>query len=142
LCLANAGGGIVLLGIGEGDIGRGKFSKCPYPNVTPEWIIQRIQDGTVPPVEVIVMDATAPLKDATSSSCATCFAVFVPKSKKVGGHQAVAAVSKIRSGRVCRHYYVAAENDRSKAPVAFANSDALSIPTILWGIQQHKKNSD
>jgi hypothetical protein len=131
--------GIVLLGIEEGDIGGRKFSKCPYPNATPEWIVQRIQDGTVPPVDVTVVDASLILQEAIGSSSLSCFAIFVPKSRRVGGHQTVGGVSRIRSGKDCRPYYVAAEDDRSKAPVAFANVKALSIPSITWGIQQHKK---
>ena len=48
-------------------------------------------------------------------------------------------MSRIRHGKDCKPYYVAAEDDRSKAPVAFATIDALSIASIHWGIQQHKK---
>jgi ATP-dependent DNA helicase RecG len=138
-CLANARGGIVLLGIENGDAGYRKFSQCPHQNVMPEWITQRIQDATVPPVEIRVIDASPLLQEITRLSDVNCIAVFVAKSRRVGGHQTIGGVSRIRSGKDCRPYYVAAEDDRSRAPVAFADINALSFPSISWGIQQHKK---
>jgi ATP-dependent DNA helicase RecG len=136
-CLANARGGLLLLGIENG--GGRKFSNCPYPNVTPEWIVQRIQDGTVPPVEVQVLDASTLLRESVAQSHVGCFAVFIPRTKRVGGHQTVGGVSKIRSGKDCRPYYVAAEDDRSKAPVPMSDVQDLSTASVSWGIQQHKK---
>jgi len=138
-CLANAHGGILLLGIEDGDCGMRKFSASPHPNVTPEWIAQRIQDGTVPPVEIRVVDASSVLREATELAVAQCFAVFVAKSRRVGGHQTVGGLSRIRNGKDCRPYYVAAEDDRTKAPVSFAQIESLSVGSIGWAIQQHKK---
>jgi len=138
-CLANARGGIVLLGIEDGDVGMKKFSRCPHGNATPEWISQRIQDATVPPVEIRVIDASTLLRGATGFPNVDCIAVFVAKSRRVGGHQTIGGLSRIRSGKDCRPYYVAAEDDRSKAPVAFAKTDDLSVSSIHWGMQQHKK---
>jgi ATP-dependent DNA helicase RecG len=138
-CLANARGGIVLLGIEDGDVGMRKFSHCPHGNAIPEWVSQRIQDATVPPVEIRVIDASSLLREATGLPNVNCIAIFVAKSRRVGGHQTIGGVSRIRNGKDCRPYYVAAEDDRSKAPVAFAKTDALSVSSIHWGMQQHKK---
>jgi ATP-dependent DNA helicase RecG len=138
-CLANAQGGIVLLGIEDGDRRAGKFSKCPYANVTREWIVQRIQDSTVPPVEMSVMDASQLIQETTGSADANCFAVFLPKSKRIGGHQTISGHSRIRSGKECRPYYFATVDDRSKAPVTDAAVEDLSTASIVWGMQQHKK---
>jgi len=138
-CLANARGGIVLLGIEDADIGMRKFSPCPHCNATPEWVNQRIQDSTVPPVEIRVIDAHSLLRQTTGLPNVDCIAVFVAKSRRIGGHQTIGGVSRIRHGKDCRPYYLAAEDDRSKAPVAFAKNDDLSVSSIRWGIQRHKK---
>jgi ATP-dependent DNA helicase RecG len=138
-CLANAHGGIVLLGIEDKDRGARKFSTCPYRDVTPEWIAQRIQDGTVPPVEMRVVDASGLLQEASGNANVNCFAVLVAKSRRIGGHQTVGGLSRIRTGKDCRPYYVAAEDDRTKAPVDSADARALSFGSIAWGIEQHKK---
>jgi ATP-dependent DNA helicase RecG len=139
VCLANAHGGIVLLGIEDGDKRVEKFTKCPYPNVNSEWIAQRIQDSTVPPVEISVLDASQLLRETTGSAFANCFAVFLSKSKRIGGHQTISGHSKIRTGKDCRPYYFATVDDRSKAPVVGAAIGDMSKSSIAWGIQQHKK---
>jgi ATP-dependent DNA helicase RecG len=48
VCLANAMGGIVLVGVDDDEPGTAKFSKCNYNNVREDWITQRIHDQTVP----------------------------------------------------------------------------------------------
>jgi ATP-dependent DNA helicase RecG len=139
VCLANAQGGIVLLGIEDGSRNPAKFTKCPYPNVSKEWIAQRIQDSTVPPVEISVVDASPLLQKVTGVDEASCYAVCLPKSKRVGGHQTVNGHSKIRCGKECRPYYSASVDDRSRAPVVGAVLEDLSTISIAWGIQQHRK---
>lgn len=101
-CLANARGGIVLLGIEDGDVGMRKFSHCPHGNAIPEWVSQRIQDATVPPVEIRVIDASSLLREATGLPNVNCIAIFVAKSRRVGGHQTIGGVSRIRNGKDCR----------------------------------------
>jgi ATP-dependent DNA helicase RecG len=139
VCLANQKGGIVLLGIEDRGNGTRKFSRCRHSNVTAEWIAQRIQDGTVPPVEIAVVDASKLLQEVSSDSSVNCFAVFVTKSRHVGGHQTSGGVSKIRRGKDCRPYYSLTADDRTKAPIAFADEGCLSKPSIHWGIEQHKR---
>jgi ATP-dependent DNA helicase RecG len=138
-CLANSHGGVVLLGIEDDDRGHGKFSKCKYSNVTCDWIVQRIQDSTVPPVEIKVVDASQLLQETTGVVGANCFAIFLSRSKRIGGHQTISGHSKIRSGKDCRPYYSAVVDDRSKVPVIGASVCDLSKPSIVWGMQQHKK---
>ncbi len=49
-CLANAQGGILIVGIEEDKWPRKRFSRCPYPEVNPAWLALRVQDNTYPPV--------------------------------------------------------------------------------------------
>jgi ATP-dependent DNA helicase RecG len=140
-CLANAHGGLLVLGIDDKNQGSQKFLPCPYRDATPEWVAQRIQDGTVPPVEVRVVDACSLLQETTGHLNAHCFAVFVTKTRRAGGHQTTSGLSRIRSGKNCRPYYLA-EDDRTKAQVESANLADLSLSSITWGIQQHKRKFD
>jgi predicted HTH transcriptional regulator len=137
-CLANHKGGVVLLGI-EDNESQSKFSPCHYRNVNEEWIAQRIHDGTVPPVDIMVRDVSDLLRDTAGSWDANCFAVFVEKTRHVGGHQTASGVSRIRSGRECKPNYIAATDDRTRAQVHSANLSFLSEQSISWGIQQHQK---
>src|SRR5215510_5013665 len=63
MCLANASGGFVLVGIEDGYANG--FSPCPYANVRCDWISQRIHDNTVPPVDVHVRDLSEMLRTIT-----------------------------------------------------------------------------
>jgi len=139
VCLANLKGGLILLGIENEDYKRQKFSPCPHRNVSAEWIVRRIQDNTVPPVEVSAFNASEAIQRITGNTTANCFALFVAKSRHVGGHQTIGGLSKIRSGKECRPYYVAAQDDRSKAPVAGAAVSDLAITSVEWGMSQHEK---
>ncbi|MCI0352393.1 MAG: putative DNA binding domain-containing protein [Acidobacteriales bacterium] len=138
VCLANAHGGMVLVGIEDEDLRGSKFSRCPYANVRPDWLMQRIHDNTVPPVEISVHDVSGLLEDVIGAP-ANCFAVIVPKTRKVGGHQTVGGLSKIRSGNECRPYYVASEDDRTKAPVPTAAPSDLAADSVEWGMIQHQR---
>lgn len=138
-CLANAVGGIVLVGIEDEDLKKSKFSPCPYSGVRPDWLTQRIHDNTVPPVEIAVYDVSTILQDVVGVPRANCFAVFVDKTRKIGGHQTIGGLSKIRSGNECRPYYVAGQDDRTKAPVPTACAGDLSLASIEWGMDQHQK---
>jgi len=137
-CLANAHGGLLILGVDDKNHGSQKFSPCPYRDATPEWVAQRIQDGTVPPVDVRVADVSSLLQGTTGHSKAQCFAVFVTKTRRASGHQTTSGLSRIRSGKSCRPYYLA-EDDRTKAPVESADLRDLSLASIHWGIQQHNR---
>lgn len=138
-CLANAHGGCVLLGIENEDVRSSKFSKCPHSNVTVEWLTQRIQDNTVPPVEITVLDASAQLQEVCDRSNVNCFAIFASKAKRESGHQTIGGLSKKRSGKECRPYYVASPDDRTRAPISLSAEGSLSSSSIAWGMQQHEK---
>lgn len=136
MCLANASGGIVLLGIEDGH--EHKFAPCPHLNIRCDWIMQRIHDNTVPPVDVQVEDVSDILRGLSGFPAVNAFAVRVRKSKKVGGHQTTAGLAKIRDGNRCKPYYMA-EDDRSKAPVPAAAASDLLLDSIEWGMRQNSR---
>src|SRR5437879_1319368 len=55
-CLANASGGLVLIGISDETAGRSKFSPCPHSSVTLEWLINKVHSLTRPSVECSAHD--------------------------------------------------------------------------------------
>ena len=136
-CIANANGGWVLVGVDEDDTRGSKFSACPHPCITVEWLIQRIHDLTMPPVENSVNDISNVVQDITGIQRANAFLVTVPKSSRLSGHVTIKGIAKIRSGKECRPNYSISEDDRSKVPVqALALSD-LSSDSIKWAIERH-----
>src|SRR5437870_5023613 len=58
LCLANAKGGYVLIGLEKAG-SASRFSKCPHRDVTPEWLARRVSDGSFPPVNCDAFDLSS-----------------------------------------------------------------------------------
>jgi ATP-dependent DNA helicase RecG len=139
VCLANAQGGTILIGIEEEDTRGSKFSRCPYQNLHETWLVQRIHDNTVPPVEATAHNVSDILEEVTDTPGVNCFAITVPKTKRLGGHQTIAGMAKVRSGNECRPYYVAGQDDRTKAPVPGTATSDLNTSAIEWGMEQHHK---
>jgi predicted HTH transcriptional regulator len=135
-CIANASGGWVLVGIDEDDTKGSKFSQCPHPCMTVEWLVQRIHDLTMPPVENSVSDISDLVQDITGIQQANVLLVSVPKSKRMSGHVTIKGISKIRNGKECRPYY-SIEDDRTKAPIQSLTISDLSSDSIKWAIERH-----
>lgn len=135
-CLANATGGLLLVGVSDESGGGQKFSPCPYPNVTRQWLTARIQDLTYPPVECAVHDVSDILSQVISAAGRSAFAVQVPKKKCFGSHLTAKGISRIRVGKECRPHF-SAEDDFSRIPVVDLTEHELSLGSIEWGIAQH-----
>ncbi|MGO9453878.1 MAG: helix-turn-helix domain-containing protein [Candidatus Binataceae bacterium] len=50
VCLANADGGFVIIGVQDRNVGRRAASTCPYRAVTADWIRAKVREFTTPPV--------------------------------------------------------------------------------------------
>ncbi len=135
-CIANGRGGWVLVGIDEDDSRGSKFSPCPHSCVTVEWLVQRIHDLTMPPVENSVADISRLVQDITGTQRANAFLVSVPKSKRFSGHVTVKGISKVRSGKECKPFY-SVEDDRTSAPIQSLTVSDLSTESIKWAVERH-----
>jgi hypothetical protein len=135
-CLANAHGGIVLVGIDEKTP---KFSACPHANVSTAWLERRIKDNSIPPVECEVYDLSALLTQVRGTPGANAYGVVVPRTRYLCTHVTTKGISKIRVGKECRPYFVTADDDRTKAIVQDVSTADLSLTSITWAIAQHQK---
>ena len=137
-CLANAAGGILLVGISEDQDCRRRFSACPYPNVSPAWLTARVHDLTVPPVENTAHDLSDSACELVGVNSIQVFALEIPRTKFVSGHMTVKGLSKIRVGKECRPYYTA-EDDRTRTHVPDVSIEDLSLTSVRWAIAQHHR---
>jgi ATP-dependent DNA helicase RecG len=137
-CLANAEGGLLLIGISD-ERGRQKFSPCPYPNITRQWLTARIHELTYPPVECHVQDVSDVLSQVLSTAGRAAFAISIPKKKCFGSHLTAKGVSRIRVGRDCRPHFTA-EEDYSKILVVDLSEQELSLGAIEFGMSQHARH--
>jgi ATP-dependent DNA helicase RecG len=138
-CLANASGGLVLVGISDEHGECQKFSPCPHPSLTPRWLVGRVQDLTSPPVECSADDVSDVLSQVLGVAGRNAFVIWVPKKKYFGEHLTMKGVSRIRVGKECRPHFTA-EDDRSKAHVPDLTEEDLSLGSIDWGMAQHERH--
>lgn len=136
-CLANAHGGYVLLGVEED--GFRKFSRCPHGNVSPDWLVNRIQDNTHPPVGCRVIDLSNLLAEIQGVGGANLFAIVVDKKRCISGHTNGKGISKIRVGKECRVQFTA-DDDRTNALVPSITTSDLSLESINWAINYHRRS--
>ena len=137
-CFANAGGGIIIVGVSPEEKTSAKFSRCPYRDVNPGWLLARVQDSTHPPVECEVRDITALLSEVSRNSDVNAYALHVPRTRYPGGHITTKGISKIRVGKECRPNFTA-QDDRTRTAVYALSVEDLSPGTIAWAIEQHQK---
>src|SRR5215467_3466845 len=57
VCLANAEGGLVIVGVDDKKAGIQALKACPYPSLTLDWIKKVVRDLTKPPVQCNVAKA-------------------------------------------------------------------------------------
>src|SRR5216684_4274763 len=54
VCLANAEGGLVIIGVDDRRVGRAALASCPYVAISVDWVKAKIRDLTMPPVRCSV----------------------------------------------------------------------------------------
>lgn len=140
VCIANAEGGHVLVGVNDDATDYHKFSACPHSAVNTAWIQAKIHDLTKPPVEIYPFDATRVLAELRQVGGANLFAIRVPRTHFINGHITNKGISKVRVGKECRPQYTA-EDDRTNVIAPGVSIDGLSISSIEWAMAQHKSNS-
>lgn len=136
-CLANARGGIVIVGIEDHVDEASKYSKCPHPDVNPEWLQRRLQDLTLPPVDCNVFDISEAIPNGAPFG-SNAIAIHIPKSRVMGGHLTAKGVSKKRIGKECHPQY-SAEDDRTKVILQGASMSDLSAASIEWASARHRR---
>lgn len=137
ICLANAGGGHVLVGADEQ--GYRRFSSCPHPNASPNWLARRILDQTHPPLGFRVVDLTPLLSEIRGTTNAQMYGLEVDKKRCISGHTNAKGISKIRVGKECRVQYTS-EDDRTNALVPGISTSDLSLESINWAINQYRRS--
>ena len=136
-CLANAQGGHVLVGVDEDGFRR--FSLCPHPNVSANWLVNRIQDNTHPPVGCRAIDLTSVLSEIRGTGDANLYALVIDKKRCISGHTNAKGISKIRVGKDCRIQYTS-DDDRTNALVPGITTSDLSLESINWAMSQYRRS--
>ncbi len=137
-CLANAHGGLVLIGVGD-RANALRFSACPYPQLAVPWLVARVQDNTYPPLGCTARDLTGLLAEARGVGGANVFALLLERKRCLSGHVTAKGIARVRMGKECRPLF-ATEDDRTGVIVPDACVDNLSLGSIQWAMGQHGRH--
>lgn len=132
VCLANADGGHVIVGVQDRGVGLWAVSHCPHGAVTVDWIRARLRDLTKPPVSCTVARIGDVVANPTIPAYADLIAIEVQKTNRPGGHRTNWGVSYRRSNNECRIEYYEGNDDYSGAVVEdhrYADLDEKTIRT-------------
>ncbi len=113
VCLSNAAGGMIIVGIDDKKMAPDAISACPYSFLTPDVIKKWIWDLTRPPVECVVMAAADLLPSSRGTAHGGLFVVGVQKTSLASGHRTSQGISYIRVDTECRPQYFAEQDDYS-----------------------------
>jgi ATP-dependent DNA helicase RecG len=138
-CLANAHGGLLILGVEEDDSSLERFRACPYKELNAEMLLRKLNDVTIPPVRGAVHDISEIVVELTGFPSAQAYVVVIPKTEKISGHMTAKGVSKIRVGKECRPNFTA-EDDRTQSLVPGTTLGDLSESSITWAMSEHRRH--
>lgn len=125
VCLSNADGGLIIVGVDDKKIGQGAISHCPYSSVTADWIRSRIRELTKPPVICQVVRLGDLLGNMGGSAAADLFIIEVSKTTHPSGHRTNRGVSLVRADRECRPEYFVDNDDYSAVQLSHLSCNSL-----------------
>ena len=130
ICLANAEGGILLVGIDAERVIE-EATPCPHEAVTPEWLQESVRCHSHPPVEC----AACRLGDAVPAAPAAakqCIVLLVPKKAIAGSHRTDQGVCLIRRGGRCEVDHLTSQDDYTSVLLDGGGTDNLSTESLDW----------
>jgi ATP-dependent DNA helicase RecG len=110
VCLANADGGLVILGVHDKKVGRAAFEPCRFGTIRADWVRARIGQLTKPAVKCYVErvgDAVANLPCAESGDV---IVIQVFRRTNPGGHTTNDGISYVRVDKECTQYRIGDED--------------------------------
>ncbi|HXH49073.1 MAG TPA: ATP-binding protein [Terriglobia bacterium] len=135
VCLANAEGGIVLVGLDSARVIE-DATPCPHENVTPEWLQESVRTHSHPPVECTAcwLGEAAP---HTPAAAQHCIAVLVPRKAIAGMHRTHQGVCLIRRGDRCEVDHLTSQEDYTGILLDDSGMESLSKESLHWAFTNH-----
>ena len=138
VCLANADGGLVIVGVDDKKAGIQGLKPCPYPSLTVEWIKKVVRDLTKPPVQCTVAKSTDLIPDLQNTPCRDLFIIDISRTHLPNGHRTNGGVSYIRVDTECRVDYFTNEDDYTKSWLDHAGLSYLNNTSIQEAVKKRE----
>jgi ATP-dependent DNA helicase RecG len=134
-CLANADGGIIIAGVSDKKTAPACFASCPFSDVNPDWVEERVSALTRPPVTCRAYWLRDLVPEVTQAAEASIIVVGVPRTTSLELHK-FGGVCYKRKDDECPVEYSTSADDYSNATlrdVAFEDTDRETLSEILEG---------
>ena len=135
VCLANAEGGIVLIGL-DNDRLIHEVSPCPHEKVTAEWLQESVRKHSQPAVECTACRLGEAVP-STPAAARHCIALLVPRKAIAGLHRTHRGVCLVRRGDRCEIDHLASHIDHSRTLLDGAGLENLSKESLHWAFTNH-----
>ncbi len=140
VCLANAEGGLVIVGVHDNKVGRAAFEPCRFGTIRADWVRSRIQQLTKPPVECNVKKVGDLVANLPCAECRDVIVIEVAKRSNPNGHRTNDGVSFVRVDKECREHLIG-EDDYSKAPLEHLDETSLDWNSVVGALRQNEAGS-
>lgn len=124
VCLANADGGIVLIGVSNRHISPTCFKPCAHPEVNPEWVEERLSVLTSPPVVCRAFKLSELLPHMVGTPEASVIVLDVPRTSSVELHKFQGVCYKRRDNK-CPVEYATSADDFSDMVIPHTGLDDI-----------------
>jgi len=140
VCLANADGGLVIVGVHDRNIGRTAFEPCRFGTIRADWVRARIGQLTKPPVRCYVERAGDAVRDLPCAESADVIVIQVFRRTNPGGHTTNDGISYVRVDKECKQYRIGDE-DFTKPPIEHLDERALDWASVEETVRRHEAQS-
>ncbi|HKT13615.1 MAG TPA: ATP-binding protein [Terriglobia bacterium] len=135
VCLANASGGIVLMGLDQSRL-INEAPPCPHQEVTPEWLEESVRKHSHPPVECTACRLGEAVP-ATPGTAKGCIVLLVPPKTIARLHRTHGGVCLVRHGDRCEIDHLSSRDDHTSILLDGAGLECLSNESLNWAFTNH-----
>lgn len=139
VCLANAEGGLVIAGVSNNHTAPTCFKSCMHRGVNPNWVEERIEALTFPPVICRAFTVKELLGDKADPSASQVIVLGVPRTSSVELHKFQGVCYKRKDDK-CPVEYTTSADDFSDIVIHGAQIEDLDPSTINQAMG-HAQNS-
>jgi ATP-dependent DNA helicase RecG len=140
VCLANADGGLVIVGVHDKKVGRAAFEPCRFGTIRADWVRSRIGRLTKPPVKCYVERAGDAVANVPCAESGDVIVIQVFKRTSPGGHTTNDGISYVRVDKECTQYRIGDE-DFTKSSLEHLDDRNLDWTSVEEAIRHREAKS-
>ncbi len=140
VCLANADGGFVIIGVHDRNTGRAAFERCRFAPIRSDWVRARIAQLTRPPVRCYVERAGDAVHNLPCVESGDVIVIQVFKRTSPTAHTTHDGISYVRVDKECTQYRIGDE-DFTKSSLDHFDEQQLDWTTVEEAVLHREAKS-